>query len=128
VLAAAAATLFVSWYVAFIAAIVHTGLWDIDDPNPPPLSWRLIGYASWTYFFALPVALLVAAVVVRRRLPGRYRWRTAARRHLPPFLLNLGIAAKGRRDCGDHDWYRATDDESRCYHCELGVRPNLGDR
>lgn len=114
--------LFLSWYIAFIVAMVQTWLWDIDDPGPPPLGWRLVGYAAWTYFFLLPVGLVVAAVVVRRRFPGRYRWRTEARRHLPRFLIDLGIARKGRRDCGNHDWYRSTDDEQRCYHCEPGAR------
>ena len=46
------------------------------------------------------------------------------RRHLPWLLTDRGVAPKGRRDCGDHAWYRATDAEDRCYHCTVGVRPH----
>ena len=42
------------------------------------------------------------------------------RRALPWFLIDMGVAAKGRRDCGNHDWYRQHDDFWRCYHCEVG--------
>ena len=52
----------------------------------------------------------------------RYRWRTRLRRRLPRALVNAGIAAKGRDDCGEHEWYVSSDDEDRCYHCEAGVR------
>ncbi len=49
----------------------------------------------------------------------------AVRRHLPWFLIDLGIAAKGQ-DCeaggGEHDWYNADDQNSACYHCEV-VKP-----
>jgi hypothetical protein len=57
---------------------------------------------------------------------GRYRWRTRVRRHIPWFLLNRGVAKKGASDCGDHEWYKATDDEDHCYHCEVGVRRPSG--
>ena len=53
---------------------------------------------------------------------GRYRWRTRVRRYLPWFLINLGVAAKGKYDCGSHDYYNAADDIDRCYHCEVGTR------
>jgi hypothetical protein len=53
---------------------------------------------------------------------GGYRRRTRVRTHLPWWVLNLGVARKGRRDCRDHDWYKASDAEDRCYHCEVGVR------
>ncbi|GAB4083045.1 hypothetical protein GCM10028783_39950 [Modestobacter muralis] len=56
---------------------------------------------------------------------ARYRWRTAVRARLPWLLIDRGVALKGRRDCGSHEWYRATDVEDRCYHCEVGVRPHL---
>ena len=69
-----------------------------------------------------PVAAIVAVVIVRLRFPGRYRWRTAARRRLPSILINLGIAAKGKDDCGDHDWYRSNGGQQRCYHCDVGAR------
>jgi hypothetical protein len=52
----------------------------------------------------------------------RYRWRTAIRRRLPWVLVNLNVAAKGRRDCGEHEWYKASEDEDLCYHCETGAR------
>ena len=53
---------------------------------------------------------------------GRYRWRTAMRRRLPSFLLDRGVARKGKHDCGQHEWYKSTDEEDRCYHCEVGIR------
>jgi len=57
---------------------------------------------------------------------ARYRWRTALRRRLPWFVVNRGVAAKGRGDCGAHEWYKQDDGEDRCYHCEVGVRrPSL---
>lgn len=37
-------------------------------------------------------------------------------------MLELGIASKGAGDCGAHDWYKATDTEDRCHHCEAGMR------
>jgi hypothetical protein len=60
--------------------------------------------------------------------PGRprYHWRTRMRRRLPWFLVNRGLVAKGRKDCRDHEWYKSTDDEDRCYHCEVGVRRPSG--
>lgn len=51
---------------------------------------------------------------------GRYRWRTALRTRLPRWAV--GLAPKGRKDCGDHDWYRSDPDTWRCYHCRAGVR------
>lgn len=54
---------------------------------------------------------------------GRYRWRTAVRRRLPWFLVNLGVSPKGRRDCGAHEFYNADDVIERCYHCAVGERP-----
>lgn len=52
----------------------------------------------------------------------RYRRRTRLREHLPWWLIKLGVARKGRRDCGDHDWYKSSDREDHCYHCVAGVR------
>jgi hypothetical protein len=48
------------------------------------------------------------------------------RRRLPWFLVNRGVAGKGRRDCGDHDWYKSSQEEDDCYHCEVGVRRPTG--
>jgi hypothetical protein len=59
---------------------------------------------------------------------GRYRWRTRLRRRLPWFLIDRGVARKGSADCGDHEWYKSTEDEDRCYHCEEGVRRPSGFR
>jgi len=41
---------------------------------------------------------------------------------MPWFLVKLGLAAKPERDCGDHDWYKATQAEEHCYHCTVGRR------
>ncbi|MGW4807304.1 hypothetical protein [Kitasatospora sp. NPDC004272] len=55
--------------------------------------------------------------------PGRYRLRTRLRRHLPRFLLDRGVAAKGREDCGAHRWYNHDGAVARCYHCAPAERP-----
>lgn len=47
---------------------------------------------------------------------GRYRLRTWLRGRLPATLA--GLAPKGQRDCGAHEWYRADEHTWRCYHCE----------
>jgi hypothetical protein len=51
-----------------------------------------------------------------------FRWRTRLRRHLPWFLIDLGLADKGD-DCeahgGAHEWYNADDVMSACYHCKI---------
>jgi hypothetical protein len=54
---------------------------------------------------------------------GSYRWRTAVRHRLPGFLVDVGVAAKGRGDCGAHEFYNADGKVERCYHCEVGERP-----
>ncbi len=54
---------------------------------------------------------------------GRYRWRRRLREHLPWVLLEWGLAAKGKRDCGAHEWYNQDNVIARCYHCEVGERP-----
>lgn len=56
-------------------------------------------------------------------MSGRYRLRTRVRRHLPSFLIDRGVAAKGKVDCGDHSWYNAGNEVERCHHCEVGARP-----
>lgn len=51
----------------------------------------------------------------------RYRIRTELR----GMLRRLGVLVpKGRRDCGNHEWYRSSDEIDRCYHCDVGVRPH----
>ncbi len=50
---------------------------------------------------------------------GKYRYRTALRERLPEQLAPL--IAKGRNDCGDHEWYKGAEHTWRCYHCEPGV-------
>ena len=51
-----------------------------------------------------------------------YAWRTWLRGRLPWFLINLGIASKGR-DCEAvrawHHWYSIDDKLSGCYHCRV---------
>jgi hypothetical protein len=53
---------------------------------------------------------------------GPYRKRTWWRSHLPWFLIDLGVAAKGK-DCeaadGHHEWYNVDGKTSGCYHCEV---------
>lgn len=46
----------------------------------------------------------------------------ARARHLPWFLVNLGVAAKGRGDCGAHEFCNADGTVEHCYHCEVGER------
>jgi hypothetical protein len=51
-----------------------------------------------------------------------YRRRTALRRHLHWFVIDLGVARKGQ-DCeavgGVHSWYNLDDISSGCYHCKI---------
>lgn len=53
---------------------------------------------------------------------GPYRIRTWVRSNLPWFLIDLGVAKKGK-DCesrnGKHEWYNMGNDDSACYHCEV---------
>jgi hypothetical protein len=53
---------------------------------------------------------------------GCFRRRTWLRKRLPKFLVDLGVAGKGRSDCGNREWYKASDAEDHCYHCTVGVR------
>jgi hypothetical protein len=53
---------------------------------------------------------------------GKYRIRKAIRARLPWFLVHLGVAAKGKHDCGNHDWYKSSDEVDRCYYCDVGER------
>jgi hypothetical protein len=54
-----------------------------------------------------------------------YRYRVWIRGRLPWWLINLGVANKGR-DCeavgGWHRWYKSTDEIDGCYHCEVKRR------
>lgn len=51
-----------------------------------------------------------------------YAWRTWLRTHLPWFLINLGVADKGK-DCegvgAQHHWYNQDGQKSACYHCHV---------
>jgi len=62
---------------------------------------------------------------------GPYRWRTWLRTHLPWFLINFGIASKGK-DCeaagGRHEWYNNDGESSGCYHCKIIRRGELWDQ
>jgi hypothetical protein len=72
------------------------------------------------------LSLLIAQSLVRPRTeePIRrpFRWRTALRRHLPYWVLDLGLAGKGE-DCeaagGAHEWYNRDGNTSGCYHCQV---------
>ena len=59
---------------------------------------------------------------------GKYRNRTALRERIPEPLATL--IPKGRRDCRDHEWYKASEQTWRCYHCEVGITHTVpwGDR
>jgi hypothetical protein len=54
-----------------------------------------------------------------------HEWRRRWRRRPPWFLIDLGIAAKGK-DCeavgAKHLWYNRDNENSGCYYCEI-VRP-----
>ena len=51
-----------------------------------------------------------------------HRWRTWWRCRLPHWLVDRGLARKGR-DCesvgGWHRWYNRDGESSGCYHCEV---------
>lgn len=54
-----------------------------------------------------------------------YARRTWLRSHLPWFLINWGLASKGK-DCkrvnAEHHWYKNDETYSACYHCEKGKK------
>lgn len=50
---------------------------------------------------------------------GKYRLRTAIREHAPERLAAL--IPKGSKDCGNHEWYKASEQTWHCYHCTPGV-------
>jgi hypothetical protein len=60
--------------------------------------------------------------VGRAWTPGRYRWRTRLRGALPLRPPLYMLIPKGRKDCGNHEWYKATAEADNCYHCRA-VRP-----
>jgi hypothetical protein len=51
-----------------------------------------------------------------------YDWRRRIRTHLPFFLINLGVAGKGK-DCEEvgarHLWYNYDNENSGCYYCRV---------
>ncbi len=55
-------------------------------------------------------------------LPKPYRFRAWIRSHSPWFLINLGLATKGR-DCeskgAHHTWYNIDSIKSGCYYCQV---------
>jgi hypothetical protein len=57
-----------------------------------------------------------------------HAFRTWLRMHIPWFLIDLGIAHKGR-DCesvgGWHRWYNIDDKHSGCYHCRIERKGRL---
>jgi hypothetical protein len=60
-----------------------------------------------------------------------YEWRRRLRRYLPWFLINLGVADKGK-DCeavgAKHLWYNHDDVSSGCYYCKVTKRGRLWER
>lgn len=51
-----------------------------------------------------------------------YELRLLIREKLPWFLIDMGIAAKGKncKEVGvDHDWYNKGDNISACYYCKI---------
>jgi hypothetical protein len=34
----------------------------------------------------------------------------------------IDLFPKGKKDCGDHEWYKSAENLYLCYHCEVGVR------
>lgn len=58
--------------------------------------------------------------MIKKRHP--YAWRLKIRRHLPWFLINLGIADKGE-NCelvgAQHLWFNHDDMSSGCYYCKV---------
>ena len=57
-----------------------------------------------------------------------YGLRAWIRVHLPFWLIDLGVASKGR-DCeavgGDHHWYNIDGKCSACYYCRVVQRGQL---
>ena len=57
-----------------------------------------------------------------------FAWRTKLRGRLPWFLIDLGLADKGK-DCeavgGWHRWYNQDNEHSGCYHCHVVRRGQL---
>ena len=42
------------------------------------------------------------------------------RRRLPWLVVRIGVAGKGKKDCGCHEWYRHDEYWCYCYHCDVG--------
>ena len=45
---------------------------------------------------------------------------------MPWIIVNTGIVDKGRRDCGNHAFYKSDDRVDHCYYCAVGVRLRAG--
>lgn len=52
----------------------------------------------------------------------RARWRRWIRGRTPNFLYDRGLVVPKVVDCGDHEWYRSTDEMQACYHCDVTPR------
>jgi hypothetical protein len=57
----------------------------------------------------------------------RARWRRWIRERTPNFLHDRGLAVPKVVDCGDHEWYRSTDELQACYHCDVTRRAAVDD-
>jgi hypothetical protein len=52
---------------------------------------------------------------------GRYRLRYRLRTLLPSSLGGL-FFPKGKSDCGNHVFYKESDESDRCLYCQVGER------
>ena len=57
-----------------------------------------------------------------------FRLRTKIRVYLPWFLIDIGLASKGK-NCesvgGNHEWYNIDNQYSGCNHCEVTQKGKL---
>jgi hypothetical protein len=51
---------------------------------------------------------------------GKYRWRYSLRTLMPWSMVEF--FPKGKRDCGNHIFYKDTDEVDRCLYCRVGER------
>ena len=49
----------------------------------------------------------------------RSRWRRWVRERTPNALYDRGFVVPKVRDCGAHEWYKATAETDACYHCQV---------
>jgi hypothetical protein len=47
------------------------------------------------------------------------------RERTPCFLFDHGLVIPKVKDCGDHEWYKATAERDACYHCLITRESSL---